>query len=161
MSEIKFRAWCISERKMYHEVQCAYDYTLMYYPDAFDGEPAPAACFQELLNSDDFIVEQYTGLKDKNGVEIYEGDIVLMHRFLFEGVEVEKQIGGVIGWGEYGVTLRQIRNKYIEEYCGYDAGEGELYLTYLYGLHEDSWEVIGNIHQNPELLEVGAQRHAT
>ena len=131
MREIKFRAWDKNTKKMD-------DVAILFPPVKSEHE--------------NIVFMQYTGLKDKNGVEIYEGDVVTMHQFLFDGSEIEKQIGGVIGWGEYGVTIKQVRNEYIEEYCGWDAGEGELYLNEIYGLHEDSWIVVGNIHENPELL---------
>ncbi len=112
---------------------------------------------KEFLNKlyEDCILMQYNGLKDNTGDEvkdIYTDDIVVMHQFLFDGNEVEKEIGGVIGWGEYGITLKQIRNEFIQEYCGYDVGQTELYLNDFYGLHEESWKVIGNIHENPKLL---------
>jgi len=103
------------------------------------------------LRGSDYVM-QFTGIQDKNGVDVYEGDIVSMHQFLFDGNEVEKVISGIIGCDKYGWTLRQIRNEFIEEYCGYDAGEGEISLNSFYGLHEESWEILGNIHENPELL---------
>ena len=62
MREIKFRAWDTTEKKMHHEI------SLMFANDlngVFEG-----------LNECGCIVMQYTGLKDKNGKEIYEGDIL-------------------------------------------------------------------------------------
>lgn len=99
-------------------------------------------------------VGQYTGLKDKNGVEIFYGDIVRMHQFLFDGSEYEKEIVGVIKQGDYGWTLSQIKNKEVNDHMGYENGEGETYLIDFYGLHEESFEKIGTKWDNPELLEV-------
>jgi len=99
-------------------------------------------------------VGQYTGSKDKNGVKIFEGDVVNMHQFLFDGSEHETAITGVIKQGDYGWTLSRIKNKEVNDYMGYENGEGETYLVDFYGLHDESFEVIGNEWDNPELLEV-------
>lgn len=59
MREIKFRAWAIASREM-------------FYPDANDGWEITNGKITPLPNT---VLMQYTGLKDKNGKEIYEGDI--------------------------------------------------------------------------------------
>ena len=83
-------------------------------------------------------VEQYTGLKDKNGKEIYEGDIV----------EEDIEVGDDDIDGEYRYQV-----VWDEETLCWS-------LSPNYGaIHKDLWEtnlsreVIGNIHENPELLE--------
>lgn len=118
MREIKFRAWDTTEKKMHHEL------SLMFVNDlngVFEG-----------LNECGCIVMQYTGLKDRNGKEIYEGDIVRHGLF--------KQ--------DYKMVVR-----YWEESASFVFGDrrtkftfGEVHVKYL--------QVIGNIHDNPELLEV-------
>ena len=105
---------------------------------------------------------QYTGLKDKNGKEIYEGDIVKFHYFFLgggeEGVwESEHQAIGVLTWGLYGWAVSSIRGEHWQGYTGYDAGEGESNILELMmmnesSIHEESFEIIGNIYENPELL---------
>jgi len=84
------------------------------------------------------ILMQSTGLKDKNGVEIYEGDIVKVTNHPFQkkedspGIEIDGDY--LIGWSDHNLTWL--------------AGDLLLYQLKPY------IEVIGNIYDNPELLEV-------
>lgn len=70
-----------------------------------------------------------TGRKDRNGKDIYKGDI----------------LGGIVGHGVV-VWIPE------ESRFGVNIG-GELHKIYLHELSQDELEVIGNIHDNPELLE--------
>ena len=83
-------------------------------------------------NSDDFEeVQQYTGLRDKNGKEIYEGDIVRFNdddNFLFKVVWASK-------YGSW-----------------YVVPLGDYYNEAPLGKSEEACEVIGSIYENPELL---------
>lgn len=87
--------------------------------------------YNQFAHGREFIWERSTGLTDKNGVEIYEGDIVTLNG---EWEELEKDDCSLI---------------YFEDGCfrigdGYE-NEVSSYLS--------EWRVIGNIHENPELLE--------
>ena len=83
--------------------------------------------------------DQFTGLKDKNGKEIYKSDYVFIEDF-YIGDKI--QIGGKceVKWNEDGFSLF-IEDEYI---CGlWDA------------VNNYSGEIIGNIYENPELLKAG------
>ena len=87
-------------------------------------------------------IGQFTGLHDKNGVEIYEGDLVK-----FDYPEIFKHTYfGVIGVNKYNQWCIHMPHEDVEKY-GIEKGEFHICYAVKYG------EVIGNIHDNPELLK--------
>ena len=82
---------------------------------------------------------QYTGLTDKNGKNIFEGDIVKEVSMRFITMEIEESIFAV-EWWDFDSSYRLIRR--------FDNGEQTTILT-----NCGDYEVIGNIHDNPELLK--------
>lgn len=127
MREIKFRAWDKEENKMISGDRFAFE------------EYAPLNdLFHNNFKRFDFM--QYTGCKDGNGVEIYEGDIIETH---------EHRIQTII-WEDNG-----FKRKYTFE----RTFQGESYFeTRILEIGDSSnrnwgYKVIGNIYENPELLE--------
>jgi len=123
MREIKFRAWSL-ERKCYVDV----------WEITFDDEGLPGVLsfeYNGLLYKEpahNFILEQYTGLKDKNDKEICEGDI------MDDGYHICK-----IRWSEHFTAFEAINEN--------DGYMSNIWFVAKYG------EVIGNIHENKNLLE--------
>lgn len=122
--EIKFRTWS----KLYKQWCGGTNY--------IDGVWLGWICRNgKDIMTQDIILEQYTGLNDKNGEEIYEGDIVKWLNGLGEYTEFR------VEWQDNRARVC-LRNEYSEyDYEGLNDKK-ELYL-----------EVIGNIHENPELVE--------
>jgi uncharacterized phage protein (TIGR01671 family) len=126
MREIKFRAWNIAEKEMYPSVG---------FRDTDCGrfiirEQFMMGVKTEIEMSSNIVLMQYTGIKDKNGIEIYEGDVVTT----------------------YGNTDKQ---KYEIKYLGTGYHLQSLSLKDNCSLMQanERLEIIDNIHENPELLE--------
>lgn len=126
MRELKFRLW--SKRTNRYITTCIVDGVEYNEISAFDlfGLRSDAQ-FQS-----DVIIEQYTGLKDKNGKEIYEGDIV----------------GDIEGIHELAICVWDDSNAEFDFVCVDGKCTKDNVKSWL-----EMYEIIGNIHENGELLE--------
>lgn len=126
MREIKFRFWYSNLQKM--SIPYMLEHILLSQHDYDPNKQLP-------------LLLQYTGLKDKNGKEIYEGDI-LRHTFPYKCNHCDQtHIDAVVEWSHDRWYLDN-RTK----------GNHEIYDTIGMIYDWEEREIIGNIYENPELL---------
>ena len=111
MREIKFRAWNSLDNTMIEWE------TIKFFSELLSGLITGKIKHHYLM--------QYTGRKNKNGFEIYEGDILRLDADVFAVVE------------------------YSEQDAAFMFSNGDMIADY----HINEMEIVGNIYENPELLE--------
>ena len=134
MREIRFRAWDKENKKWVEhssDVRIEVNNSMIYHLHQDNGSYYGNCGHIELMQS--------TGLKDNNGKEIFEGDIVEFPPFNKDYCE-----GEYLPRQRFTVDLSQLRLWLKEERFGY---EGELLLD------NDICKIIGNIYENPFLLK--------
>lgn len=149
MREILFRGKKMSDGRWvygdYHKFSCTTSSTI----------PAPTHYIMGIDTSskaqiwvDPATVGQYTGLTDKNGVKIFEGDICDFT--VFDCLDNDTQYRGVV---VYSGSRFMLWKSADNEYYGADGGFDLDWVV----AQDDEFEIIGNIHDNQELFEGGQQ----
>ena len=133
MREIKFRAW--DGKKMMSELPA--------YLEPHDVNETISS-----MNSEGIVLMQYTGLKDKNGKEIYEGDILYVEfeksRSLNHFDMYLKKWTHVVEFKDQSFNIPDINGEFRQALC-----------TAIHNQNKPTpeWEIIGNIYENKELLK--------
>ncbi len=127
MTPLRFRAWAKGQYGPPHMVPM------------IPGEDKSGGSLSDLLANDDWKVMQSTGLRDKNGTEIFEGDVVKSIRRTTRGRYA----------GREDVLFLEVR--WIAERAAFFFHFEKMKWDAMHG-SEDNYEVIGNIYENPDLL---------
>ena len=123
----KFRAWDSAKKEIFKDT-----FAITESGQVVVVEQENVVCPTDYVFVDHLVIMQSTGLKDKNGKEVFIGDIIKCTRGCLHEVYIEKEYGGTFIGGMPAVYLKGL-------------GEG-------YAWTGDE-EIIGNIYENPELLE--------
>ncbi|MBU6046296.1 hypothetical protein KQ232_01235 [Lacticaseibacillus paracasei] len=147
--EIKFRAWDKAKHRMLGVDQLAFGPNgelVSIYSDGPDFSNDSEALMGDKPDLNEAVLIQFTGLHDKNGREIYEGDILSFGSVWDNGdnedIDEEIHIGVV---------------EYDPHYAVYDVncdGSGERRFLFTDVFNYDGYGVIGNIFEDKQLLEV-------
>ena len=136
MHEIKFRVWDNIAKKYIDGRHVSIDgFGLLHV-----AKHIIKNCFRppHTRKSPWFAVDQFTKLRDKNGTEIYKGDICSFTSKTGKHVGVVEWTDNLASFG-----LRMVKNNFLYTFSELDT----------MGVNLDTLEVIGSIHENPELLE--------
>jgi len=131
MRTIKFRLWCKSGSGNFKLI---------------DNNSTRHWKLEE-LTAEGGILMQYTGIKDKNGIEIYEGDIIVKGRYDRKDTTYPTNIF-IVFWNNNRCAFNLIsKNAYPSQHLHTDQ-HPHLLIT-----QQDKYEVIGNVYENPDLLK--------
>jgi len=132
MRVFKFRAWDKKKNRMIYDVIIGKD----FFATCWDKDYVYGDITAISQNNWEkrYVIMQFTGLRDKNGREIFEGDIV----------NINEEVVAVVRWDEFNACFfPDIRWK---------KEKGVIYDIRIHRADEE-WEVVGNIFENPDLLK--------
>ena len=137
MRPIKFRAWD-GHKMIMPKDNAYYQHYISMCGSIVQKSSEGMDCFgggDRWARAEPLELMQFTGLKDSKGVDIYEGDIV------------SQKLNCLWGDGRHNLEVRF-------NYDQFQAGNVNSYSSLYSAVQSFDAEIIGNIHQNPELLEV-------
>ena len=141
MRDIKFRAWDTRFDMMIYQLANGYRHD-------FNGDIALMNDKGESVEvSNEFKIMQYTGLKDRNGKEIYEGDLLQIEGESgnYNCFEVFYHDNECIGGQNIGFCINRM-------HCQGNSGGGTGYKFTPESIRDNNFVVCGDIYQNPELI---------
>lgn len=143
MREIKFRVYDKDNKKMYNQDEFILTFDTV-------GEDVYLSKNDEVIPLYSYELMQYTGLKDKNGIDIYEGDVIKVIRKHWNNCgkehleKIAEEIGEVVFYKNLQVSLKTKEK------------EGTLYQPFLWIFADEEdceIEIIGNVYENKDLLK--------
>ena len=155
---VRYRAWDVLAEKMIDEILMISFVRKEIIGKFSDGSTSVPLKFEDERNGEDVILMQSTGLKDKNGKEIFEGDILKFNdewnEYCHEGY-VDGSVEGVnyveVAKGE--ACFEFGKTRYPESSLFIYMEDEHLSFAELVKDKDFEFEIIGSIYKNPELLE--------
>ena len=145
MREIKFRAYIKTIHQMIHI--CGFKYINNFIQIFYTNDDGDYC--NQTYKKEDVLLMQFTGIYDKNGKEIYEGNIIeisdsMMLQFRNTIIEGYKNFGIIFYGGNF------VLRPWLDE-CYYNTFRNNSWR--LGNIYSQDMKIIGNIYENPELLE--------
>ena len=128
----RFRAWYVLAEEMINEILMISFVRKEIIGKFSDGSTSVPLKFEDKRNGEDVILMQSTGLKDKNGKEIFEGDILKSNKYI--------------------TSVFYERGAYCVKFCR--TTNTTVTMNVISFIEKYKTKVIGNIYENKELLEV-------
>jgi uncharacterized phage protein (TIGR01671 family) len=151
--EIKFRAWDKKQKAFIN------GFNMVGFSTGQGAPKRKLQRFSSYWDEEEVELMQYTGLKDKNGKEIYDGDILQVETAWYKAkitpTQGEDETDAIFGYRRNGITYWTVEHKIFTSRVGFmiygiDRRFHKVLTPNM--IYNNKAEVIGNIYENPELL---------